>query len=539
MSSTINNWQEVDHSRPAPALGVVPNSSAASIGFGRTISSNVVASLARVAVVSLVSILLPAYLTHRLPVEIYAAWVLILQLAAYVSYLDLGIQTAVSKYVAEFNSRNDHVEAGRHASAGLALMVLAGMLGLILTLILALQVPKLFREMPENLYHEVRLSLILVGSSVSIGLVCSAYSAVFLGLQRYKTPMAITIANRLSYAVVVVTVVALRGKLVAMSLALALVNVVTGFVQVVAWREQASHISMSLRAVETRVLRTVGRFCSTQSVWTMGMLCVTGLDVAIVGYYDYLQTAYYSIATLPTNFMLMMMSAMLSPIMPAASAMSTQLSGSQMGDFLGRITRYTTLILLLIGLPLIVYGLPILRIWVGSEYARHTITYLRILIIANVIRNLCAPYATMISGTGKQGAAIVTAAAEALVNLSSSVYLASRYGAIGVALGTLLGAFVSLILHFAITMRLTRSQITISRIALLANGVFRPALIILPSLALIPLSALFRQEWSGRMIASIWMIATTGLAWFYALQTGERHRLIQWLSESRLKPNPR
>ena len=54
------------------------------------------ASLARVIVVSLVALVLPAYLTHHLPVTTYAAWVLILQLAAYVSYLDLGIQTGIS-----------------------------------------------------------------------------------------------------------------------------------------------------------------------------------------------------------------------------------------------------------------------------------------------------------------------------------------------------------------------------------------------------------------------------------------------------------
>ena len=63
------------------------------------------ASLARVAVVSLVALALPAYLTHHLPVTTYAAWILILQLGAYVSYVDLGIQTGVSKFVAEYRRK--------------------------------------------------------------------------------------------------------------------------------------------------------------------------------------------------------------------------------------------------------------------------------------------------------------------------------------------------------------------------------------------------------------------------------------------------
>ena len=53
--------------------------------------------------------------------------------------------------------------------------------------------------MPANLYHDVRISVVLVGSSFSFGLVCAVYSAVFLGLQRYWIPMTISIVNRSSY----------------------------------------------------------------------------------------------------------------------------------------------------------------------------------------------------------------------------------------------------------------------------------------------------------------------------------------------------
>src|SRR5882762_2639142 len=175
-------------------------------GFAVTISRNVAASLVRVVVVSLVALVLPAYLTHHLPVDTYAAWVLILQLGAYVSYLDFGIQTAVSKFVAEFNAKADHTGAGRHASAGLALMLLAGMLGVSLALAHAWQVPRLFHAMPASLYHEVRIGVILVGCSLSFGLVCSVYAGVFLGLQRYSIPMAISIVNRAFFTAMVIAV---------------------------------------------------------------------------------------------------------------------------------------------------------------------------------------------------------------------------------------------------------------------------------------------------------------------------------------------
>jgi O-antigen/teichoic acid export membrane protein len=89
----------------------------------RSVASNSIANVIRLAVTSLVAILLPAYLTHRLPVKTYAAWVLILQLSAYVGYLDFGVQTAVSKYIAEYEAKRDTAGCNRCASVGLVIML--------------------------------------------------------------------------------------------------------------------------------------------------------------------------------------------------------------------------------------------------------------------------------------------------------------------------------------------------------------------------------------------------------------------------------
>jgi O-antigen/teichoic acid export membrane protein len=502
-------------------------------GFAATISRNIGASLARVVAVSLVALLLPAYLTHHLPVTTYAAWVLILQLAAYVSYFDLGIQTGVSKFVAEYDAKGDLAGAGRHASAGLALMLIAAVLGVVLTFILAWQVPRLFSAMPSNLYHDVRISVLLVGSSLSFGLVCAVYSAVFLGLQRYWIPMTLSVVNRASFAAVVVAVVFLHGSLTAMGIAVALVNVSTGMLQVVAWRTKASHVRISTRLMDSRVLRTVARYCSLQSIATVAMLCVAGLDVTIVGHYDYVQTAYYSVATLPTTFVLAIVGSMMGPLIPASSALSTHRSAAAMGDFLAKVTRYSAAMLLLTGLPLIVCGYPILRMWVGPAYALHTFRYLRILVFANIIRNLCAPYATMVAATGRQGAVIATAVSEAVVNLGSSIYLARRYGAVGVALGTLLGSFVSVALHFAISMHLTQKALTISRSRLFWRGMLQPAIIAIPSLVILP------SWWSpipmtfGLGLGIVWGLSTLLVAWFGALDANERSDLAR-LCQTRL-----
>jgi O-antigen/teichoic acid export membrane protein len=489
-----------------------------------TLSKNIALSLGRVVVNSLVALLLPAYLTHRLPITTYGAWVLILQLGAFVSYLDFGVQTAVSKFVAEHSAKNDHLMAGRYATAGLVIMTLTALLGIVLTLGLSFEVPRLFRDMPVSLYRDVRISVILVGVSLSFGLVCSVFSAVFLGLQRYAIPMGIAILNKGLYTTVILATVLLHGSLASMGAAVAVVNVSTGLLQIVAWRRLASQVRVSFHALKFDTLGTMTSYCLLLAVWTIGMLCVTGLDVTIVGHYDFSQTAFYATATLPTSFIILIMASMLGPMMPASSALSTQRSSQDMGVILARVTRYSTLLLLLTGIPLVVYGGPILKLWVGPVYAANSLLYLRVLVVANILRSLCAPYSTLVVATGRMRDATMAPILEAIVNLASSIYFAGRYGAVGVAYGTLIGSFASVFLHFIVSMRLTRRTLDVARCRLLVGGILRPAIILLPSFFFLAPSryAAFKHALPAEVI--IWTIATLSLAWFVSLDRADRER---------------
>lgn len=495
-------------------------------GLATAFTRNAVVSVGRLIVASLVALVVPGYLTHRLPVEMYSAWVLILQLSGYVAYLDFGVQNGISKYVSEYEARGDAAGSNLRASAGLAIMLLMSVLGVLLTLLLAWRVPQLFRQMPVALYRDVRISLVSVGISLSFALLCSVFSAIFLGLQRYAVPMFISILNRLLFTGVVCAAAFFHRSLVTMGVAVAGVNISTGLLQIEAWRKWANRIRVSLYGLDRAVLRKMLAYCSVLAIWSAGMLCVNGLDVSIVGTYAFSQTGFFSIAALPITFMISIMGAALGPLLPTTSALNTQRTPAEMGDLLSRITRYITILLLFSGLPLLVGGYPILHLWVGKDYAFHSIGYLRVLVLANIIRMLCAPYATMLMATESQKVAIVGATTEAIVNLGSSIYLARHIGAIGVAYGTLLGAFVSVAMHFALSMHYTYKKLSISRSQLFLKGILRPAVIVVPSVMVLPLWWFSGNPSFTLPIWLSWGASTLLLGWFGALNKQEREGLI-------------
>jgi hypothetical protein len=120
------------------------------------------------------------------------------------------------------------------------------------------------------------------------------------------------------------------------------------------------------------------------------------------------------------------------------------------------------------------------------------------------------------------------------VNLGSSIYLASRYGAIGVALGTLIGSFVSVGLHFAITMHFTRRTLAIARAGLLLEGLLHPAIVLVPTLLMYLLGR--GNQWLilEPAVVFAWGLSTLILAWFGVLGNSERSDVVQLIGRFRM-----
>lgn len=492
----------------------------------RVYSRNVLINVARIAVFGAVGVMLPAFLTHRLPIEEYGAWILILQVAGYIGYLDFGIQIAVSKYIAEYDAAGDVEGCGQHASAGVAVTLGTATLGLILSIVISLLIPRIFPSMPPALAADVGRGVLLVGISTAVQLGSSAFAGIFIGLQRYAVPTFNDIVSKIVYAVVIIVMVAHHSTLTAMGLGVAVINIGSAIFQVVAWRLYAHQIPVSPRYVVWPVVKRMLTYCSVLGIWTAGMLIITGLDTTIVGRVEFAETAFYAVAATPITFLSMCLHAGLSPLMPAASAMSVTRTATQMGQLLARTTRYAFLILQMSGLPLILFGYYVLLFWVGPAYARHGLILLRILVLAHIVRNLCAPYATMVIATGMQKVATWAGVCEAVTNLGTSLVLGKLYGAVGVASGTLIGAVVGVVVHYTLSMRRTQGILAISPLRLLRQGVLRPSLSLLPTLLLLPIFWKPVPVHLAALYLMAWLITSVILFWQADLTRQERASIV-------------
>src|SRR5437868_3402156 len=112
------------------------------------IAKNGIANLSRGSASALVAFLLPPVLIRNMPTASYAIWVLVLQTAAYVGYLDFGLQVAIGRYIAYANERKIPQLRDSIFSTAFAGLCLAAVLSSLILFLAVIGTPRLFPEIP-------------------------------------------------------------------------------------------------------------------------------------------------------------------------------------------------------------------------------------------------------------------------------------------------------------------------------------------------------------------------------------------------------
>jgi O-antigen/teichoic acid export membrane protein len=180
-------------------------------------------------------------------------------------------------------------------------------------------------------------------------------------------------------------------------------------------------------------------------------------------------------------------------------------------------------LLLAAGLPIFFCTHAILRMWVGPAYAENATILVQLLVVANIIRICVSPYIIAMISTGGQRRIIFVPLLEGAVNLAASVIAGYYLGAVGVALGTLVGSVVSLVGHTRYTMR-KNIAIDLKAGDYLFNSLLRPTLCAAPIIGMAAswhYLPVFLQPGLSTIAGSLSLV----LFFAFCLTPSERHRL--------------
>ncbi len=197
--------------------------------------------------------------------------------------------------------------------------------------------------------------------------------------------------------------------------------------------------SPSLLRAGREVIRSTG----AMAFWSIAMLCITGLDLIVVGRVDFSAVGAYAIAASLTAAITGLGNALQLPMMPRLAATRTRAAMmSRLGWMTGinavAVIGFAAAVILVVGTPLIGVLAPhTLR----SSAAELTV----ILTAAVALRLMGGPLALALIASGASNRVFVPQLLESIVNVVASITLGVLFGAVGVAFGTLIGAVCGLL----------------------------------------------------------------------------------------------
>ena len=378
----------------------------------------------------------------------YGTWALIGQVTGYYGLLDFGTRGAIAHFVSRHLANDDAQAANRYASAGAAVLLLAGLTVLLTGGLLLWGFPSLFQVDGVSLV-ELRSALAVMLLVVAFTLPFDVAGAIISGVRR---PEIGTVADTvLRVAAFGAIVLALRagGGLLALALIQASARAASWLY--LSWQAKRLFpgVSLRLRDVDRAVVREVFGYGSRSVAVNISSLVINRLDVVLVGTFVGVRSVTVYVLG---QALLGYMSNFVSVI---TRSFTTHFSHHHArGDREALRTMYLTgsraagAAAAVLSALAIAFATPFLGLWVGWEYVSGSLgeradTVMVVLLLGQIPRMIQSISWQLLFGIREPGTLARLLSVEAAANLVCSLVFVQFFGMIGVAMGTVLPMLVT------------------------------------------------------------------------------------------------
>jgi O-antigen/teichoic acid export membrane protein len=384
---------------------------------------------------------------------LFDAWALLAGLVAWLNLVEIGFSSSVVRFVSE---NPDAYTQGRVVHIVQRLLRIPAAMSIVIFAGLAASLQWLYPAVGRTPRIQMALFITAMFSAVSLTLSPSIY--FFVGRLETRLVALNSVVVRVAQLVAVLVGAVVTKNLVVMGLGFGVPPFVGGLYM----RARSGRVSSppsgtadlnAERHPDTRDLKArVMQHTSAAAIWTLSSAFISNLDIPLVGRFAPGAIGEYNVCLAAGLLGAGLHAAVLSPIVPRVASLGDRFS--EIADWTLSAAKRTNLAM---------------GVWTGGLIAgallvepllhfadrRRFIHIIVLLSCAQLCRILGGPYSAALLGTGEHRRVVLSPILEALANVVASVLLGHRYGAVGVAAGTLVGAVVSLALHVLYNMNRT------------------------------------------------------------------------------------
>ncbi|MDQ2833213.1 MAG: flippase [Acidobacteriota bacterium] len=389
-----------------------------------------------------VGFFLAPFILHRLGTLAYGVWVLAISVVAYLSLLDLGMQSSVLRFVSKGHTQGDHQGASDAISAALWLRLQISALVLVISGGLAFVFPLVFK-VPAELASDARKAVLIIGITTAVTMSIGVVGGVLSALNRYDLQNYASLAQTALRVIGVVIVLRTGHGIVAIAICELIAAIFGNLLLVFIARRLYPELKVRLQKPEKKTFQQIWSYSWYAFLTTIAVQLVYQTDNLVVGaFVSASAVTFYAIANSLCRYASLIVGSMGSTFVPAASTYEAAGDSDSLLRLYKNGTRATLMISLPVLVTLLLRGPSFIGLWMGPEYSRTSGRVLILLATALLFSFANRAAGAIAFGIEKHKMTAIWAIGEGVANLVLSIVLVHWYGIYGVAIGTLVPSLV-------------------------------------------------------------------------------------------------
>ncbi len=366
----------------------------------------------------------------------YGIWSMMTSISGYLTLLDLGIGSAVTRYVSKSVKTGDDKYVSQIFNSALALYIIIGFIIILSSPAIGWITSSLMKQQAVSSSTIIHLS-ILICIDVAIFLTGAAYRGYFQGVQRYDLVNAVTIGISITKAVVFYFLLKSGYGLIALGYIIVIGDIVALFGYSLMVRFTNMKLRYSFKSIQKEDVKTLITYSKFTFINMMANQVIYYSDSFVIGaIISVAAITYYSIGWSLVEYLKKFCVSFSKVFIPVFSEMDAVSDNDSMRKLMFAGGKASLFLSLPLCLALLLVGDQFVTLWMGKEYSDKAYLIMVILLLPQFFEIPQQINCSLLFGTGKHKFLSYANTISGIANLILSIALAFKYGLIGVAIGT-------------------------------------------------------------------------------------------------------
>ncbi|MFQ6084519.1 MAG: flippase [Candidatus Aminicenantia bacterium] len=471
------------------------------------------------------------YIVRKLGEDSYGIFAIVSTVVGYFTFLNLGLGTAIQKYISEYYAKKEFEVIRKIVSNALAVYGMMGMVGAIIITFLTKFLVYKALNIPADLHSIAEFAFYVSAIGFLFSMPLSVFFSIPRSLQRFDIPAKLSLIIITLQILLTVFLLYLGYSLKEIVVLNIVANIVNFLLLLIISKKLMPELVIN-PSFDLKVILKLFKYSGFVSITNITKTFAVQFDRFIIGLFlPISQLTYYVV---PYNFArkLWLVPKNIVPVMlPVVSELSTFNENKLIKELYLRSTKYISAAVIPVSAVIIIFSRELLSYWMGASFAAKSTLTLQILTFSFFISTLGWTSVVVAQGMNRPDIPAFFHFGQAVVNVFLCILLVPRIGIEGAAIAFGLNHIIFIPVFVYV---IAKKLVGISLTEFIIKSFLSPIVL---TVLIIPLAVMIKP-----FISSLLALALAGLAamiiyfvlfYFFVFDHRDKNILFDYLAKIR------